>query len=155
MSKTYELLVQYANTMPEEHMDEQLRLGIEGYLKEHQLFNIEDASDAEFEILMFKQMSPTVFKAFFAHYADRELLERISAQTKDFAIQRAVNGEAINTETYQPMAQQLLNIAVRLSQDEENSRWLTSRLNTAMTDLKFAAGLSAEVSEDVAQELCK
>lgn len=154
MSKTYDLLWRRAENLLGS-VDAQLQAGIEGYLKKNELFEIEDAADAEFSLLMFKQMPPAIFRAFFTHYAQREELELLAEQTKAAALRRALDGEIISQERYQPLAEALLKTSAELSGDEENQRWLKPRLDTALMNLKFAAGLSTEVSEEVARALCE
>lgn len=155
MSKIYDFFLKYADKLLGGDVDTRVKAGIECYLKEHQIYDIDDESDAEFEMLMFTQMSPAVFKAFFVHYAERNIMEQLSEQAKVYAIHRAINGETLSQDQYQPLLQQLLDVAARLSKDEKNKQWLKPKLDATLMNFKFAAGLSSEVSEEVARALCK
>lgn len=154
MSKTYDLLLNYAEDLLGE-ADSKLKDGMLGYLKGNELFEIEDAVDAEFSLLMFKKMPPAVFRSFFTHYAQRKNVEHLAMQAEAFALRRAMDGETISQERYQPLVEDLLKVGAELSEDEKNQSWLKPRMDAVLMNLKFAAGLSNEVSEEVARALCE
>ena len=154
MSKIFDMLLLHAKMLLGDGMDSQLQAEMERYLKQNQLFEIEDEIDAEFELLMFKQMSPSVFRSFFMRYGQREEVELIAGQAKAAAIQRALDGKTFPQDRYQPLVDALLKAGTKLSEDEDNKRWLKPQLDTVLMNLKYAAGLSDEVSEEVARALC-
>lgn len=155
MSKIYDLFVDRAREVLGADLDEKVKNGIEAYLKEHRLFDIEDETDAEFELLMFKQMTPAAFNAFFSHFGLRSEVGSLFDKAKAYALQRALKGTQIGEEVYRPLLDSLLKAAQELSGEDENKIWLKPRLDATLMNLKYAAGLSSEVSEEVARDLCQ
>ena len=134
MSVLLDSFIRYADSiaMPDwESAD--VKAGIESYLHDHSLLESDDEISAEVELLIFKEMSPPTFNAFFAKYAKRKSVE---------SIEMALSNRLIEASTV-------------LSKDDQNERWLRGHLNDALINLKYAAGLSNELSESVVRKLCE
>ena len=153
MSKIYDMFLQYAKTVLGNDIDDKVRSGISDYLLDHGISDIDDEVDAEFEMIMFKQMSPTIFKAYFSNYSERALIEHLSEQAIEYATERAINGITISQPQLKPLLKKLLTVSASLSADKENNRWLKMKLDDALINFKYAAGLSTEVSEEVVKRL--
>lgn len=156
MSVLFDNFMKYADSVTMAEWDPQeVKAGIEVYLQDHSLIDIEDELSAEIELLMFKEMPPSTFNAFFAKYAKRQAVESIVTTAKQSAIRRALVGETIAESNYQALSNQLIEASIVLSQDAQNKRWLKEQLDEALLNLKYSAGLSSEISESVARALCE
>jgi len=71
------------------------------------------------------------------------------------ALQRALSGEIIAESDYHALSNRLIEASTVLSKDDQNERWLRGHLNDALINLKYAAGLSNELSESVVRKLCE
>ena len=156
MSVLLDSFIRYANSiaMPDwESAD--VKAGIESYLHDHSLLESDDEISAEVELLIFKEMSPPTFNAFFAKYAKRKSVESIEMAVRQAALQRALSGEIIAESDYHALSNRLIEASTVLSKDDQNERWLRGHLNDALINLKYAAGLSNELSESVVRKLCE
>lgn len=156
MSVILDCFLNYADSVatPEWKPDE-IRSGIEAYLRDHNLVDIDDELGADLELMMFKEMSATSFNAFFSGYAQRQIVEAIVFTAKQAALKKALSGETIGQNEYQRLSEQLLQASIALSQDVLNKEWQSAQLEEALVNLKFSAGLSNELSESVAITLCE
>lgn len=132
-----------------------VKAGIESYLHDHSLLESDDEISAEVELLIFKEMPPSTFYAFFAKYAKRKAVETIEATARQAALQRALLGEVVSESNYHALCNQLIEAATVLSQDNQNGQWLKGHLNDTLIDLKYSAGLSNELSESIVRKLCE
>lgn len=134
---------------------EEIRSGIEAYLRDHNLGDIDDELEADLELMMFKEMSATSFNAYFSGYKQRQAVEAIVFAAKQAALKKALSGETIDPNEYQRLSEQLLQASIALPQDVLNKEWQNEQLEEALVNLKFSAGLSNELSESVAVALCE
>lgn len=105
-----------------------VKAGIESYLHDHSLLESDDEISAEVELLIFKEMPPSTFNAFFAKYAKRKAVETIEATARQAALQRALLGEVVSESNYHALCNQLIEAATVLSQDNQNGQWLKGHL---------------------------
>ena len=156
MSVLLDSFIRYANSIAMPDWDPtDVKAGIESYLHDHSLLESDDGISAEVELLIFKEMPPSTFNAFFAKYAKRKAVETIEATARQAALQRALLGEVVSETDYHALCNQLIEASTVLSQDNQNRQWLKGRLNDTLIDLKYSAGLSNELSESIARKLCE
>lgn len=156
MSVILDIFLKYADSVATpEWKKEDIRSGIEEYLRDHNLGDIDDELEADLELRMFKEMSALSFNAYFSGYKQRQVVEAIVFTAKQAALKRALSGETIGPNEYQRLNEQLLQASIALPRDVLNKEWQNEPLEEALVNLKFSAGLSNELSESVAVALCE
>ena len=126
--------------------------GIQYYIKEQQLDDYQRSDIvSKRELIRFRGITPSEFIAFFTKYEMRAKLESYRRECSELALARLYTGLTISEEQCRKKLNEYYTLATDLATDPKYSTWL-SKLGTGVSaDLKFAANISNEISEEVVQ----
>lgn len=155
MKTVYEYFTVFASALLAERTDyskELLEQGIRAYLSEIGITGepLEGANRvARRELMRFKLMPPATFIAFFENYEQRLKIAQLVRECDLLAISRLRNDKTIDESVYNAKVNELYTLASGLSLDSRYRGWLDEVTQNAMISLKFAHGISNEISENV------
>lgn len=122
--------------------------GIRDYLTELDLNTAEDEDGrlSQVELARFRLMPPSTLSAFFEFFSVRSQIEVIEKESELLALNRIQTGKTIREDTYRQKINAFYSASTSLAADERYSVWLSRTEKNIMLNLKYALGVSNEIS---------
>lgn len=137
---------------------ESLKAGIKSYLAEKDLLAGPHADDKDriyTEMLMFVEMPVETFCTYFENYETRREIETACSLFDEWAVARAFDNKTITPGKYQQELAEFLTLTSKIGLDKRYREWTDRKTHDAIMSLKYAAKMSNEVNESVAETISR